>query len=156
MPTITQIPDLGPAGDLSASIAGIVTLVILALGALAWRRLGALFAEMSTDVKTTKADVKATKADVKITKVQTTNSHETNLRDDLTEVINKIDSLTTSFKTVEETMGKLDDRQATMHEDIRDTRRDVRFATEYVRDVDKRFIRHMDDERREGGGGTNG
>lgn len=148
MPTITQMPDLGPAADLSASIAGIVTLVILALGALAWRRLGAVFAEMSTDVK-------ATKADVKITKVQTTNSHETNLRDDLTEVINKIDTLTTSFKTVEETMGKLDDRQATMHEDIRDTRRDVRFATEYVRDVDKRLIQHVDEGRKEGGG-TNG
>lgn len=144
MPTMTQMPDLGPAADLSAAIAGIVTLVILALGSLAWRRIASFVTEVT-------ADVKATKADVRITKVQTTNSHETNLRDDLTEAINKIDSLVGSVKTVESTVEKLDSRQGEMHQDLRETRKDLRFATEYVRDVDKRFIEHLDEERKKGG-----
>ncbi len=127
MPTMTQLPDLGPAGDLSASIAGIVTLVILALGALAWRRLGSVFAEMRTDVRATK--------------IQTVNSHETNLRDDLTEAITKIDSLATSVGEMKSGMERLDTRQTAMHEDLRETRKDLRFATEYTRDVDKRVIR---------------
>ena len=121
MPTVTQLPDLGPAADLSASIAGIVTLVILALGALAWRRLGTLFAEMSTDVKETKT--------------QTTNSHKTNLREDLTLAIQKIDE-------VAKTQVTMSAQQSAMHEDLRDTRRDVRFNIEYTRDVDKRLMEH--------------
>lgn len=133
MPTMTQLPDLGPAADLSASIAGIVTLVILALGALAWRRLGAVFAEMSTDVK-------ATKADAKEAKTQTANSHETNLRDDLTLAIQKIDE-------VAKTQGSMAAQQSAMHEDLRDTRRDVRFNIEYTRDVDKRLAQHLDSGR---------
>lgn len=142
MPTVTQLPDLGPAADLSASIAGIVTLVILALGALAWRRLGAVFAEMSTDVKATKEDAKEAKA-------QTTNSHETNLRDDLTLAIQKIDE-------VAKTQGAMAAQQSAMHEDLRDTRRDVRFNIEYTRDVDKRLGQHLDTNRGYKEEGTHG
>lgn len=138
MPTTTQLPDLGPAADLSASIAGIVTLVILALGALAWRRLGAVFAEMRTDVKATK--------------IQTTNSHDTNLRDDLSLAITEVQGLSRAMKRVESKQGDMQAEQQAMHEDLRETRRDLRFTTEYVRDVDKRFISHVDESRKKDGG----
>jgi len=148
MPTVTQMPDLGPAADLSASIAGIVTLVILALGTLAWRRLSTWIPQVV--------------ADVKMTKVQTTNSHKTNLRDDITDTAKAVESVASSvdqIKTVVEEMQKsmvrLDTRQTEVHTDIRETRRDLRFATEYVRDVDKRLVEHIDETRREGGD-TNG
>ena len=148
MPTVTQMPDLGPAADLSASIAGIVTLVILALGTLAWRRV-------STWLTTVVADVKATK-------IQTTNSHTTNLRDDITATIKGMGDIAKSVKDIKSSMDemkqgmeKLDNRQSEVHEDLRETRKDIRFATEYVRDVDKRLIEHLDDDRKNGGS-TNG
>lgn len=148
MPTITQMPDLGPAADLSASIAGIVTLVILTLGALAWRRLSTWIPQVV--------------ADVKMTKVQTTNSHSTNLRDDITETAKALDSVASSVEQIKNSvedmknsMERLDTRQTEVHTDIRETRRDLRFATEYVRDVDKRLIEHIDEERKSGGD-TNG
>lgn len=147
MPTITQMPDLGPAADLSASIAGIVTLVILTLGALAWRRLSTWIPQVV--------------ADVKMTKVQTTNSHETNLRDDITATADALNSVASSVEQIKnsvdemkQSMKRLDTRQTEVHEDIRETRKDLRFATEYVRDVDKRLIEHIDEPK--AGGGTNG
>lgn len=137
MPTSTAIPDLGPAADLTASLGGIAAVVILALGTLAWRRLSHWLAEVGGDVKTTK--------------VQTTNSHDTNLRDDITEVITKMDALTSTVGGIKTNLVKVEERQGEMHADLRETRKDLRFATEYVRDVDKRFIEHVDDERRTGG-----
>ena len=147
MPTITQMPDLGPAADLSASIAGIVTLVILALGTLAWRRLSTWIPQVV--------------ADVKMTKVQTTNSHDTNLRDDITATAEALNSVASSVEQIKQSvnemkqsMTRLDTRQTEVHEDIRETRKDLRFATEYVRDVDKRLIEHVDESKN--GGDTNG
>lgn len=147
MPSSTPLPDLGPAADLSASIAGIVTLVILALGTLAWRRLSTWIPQVV--------------ADVKMTKVQTTNSHSTNLRDDITATAEALEAVATSVEhiknSVEEMktgMQRLDTRQSEVHEDIRETRRDLRFSTEYVRDVDKRLIEHIDESKK--GGGTDG
>jgi uncharacterized protein YoxC len=144
MPTITQMPDLAPAADLSGAIAGIATLVILALGGLAWRKVSSLLAEMTTDMKATKIDVRATK-------IQTTNSHDTNLRDDLTEAITKIDNLANVVLDVKTGLTRLDNRQTEMHQDLRETRRDLRFTTEYVRAVDERFIKHTDAEGKTGG-----
>lgn len=148
MPTVTQMPDLGPAADLSASIAGIVTLVILALGTLAWRRLSTWIPQVV--------------ADVKMTKVQTTNSHDTNLRDDITATAEALNSVASSVEhiknSVEEmknSMARLDTRQTEVHSDLRETRKDLRFATEYVRDVDKRLNDHVDEKRKDGGD-TNG
>lgn len=129
MPTITQMPDLAPAADLSGAIAGIATLVILALGGLAWRKVSALLAEMTTDVKATK--------------IQTTNSHNTNLRDDLTDAVNTISDVACAMEDLKDSMKKVEDRQQAMHEDLRETRKDVRFATEYTRDVDKRLNGHI-------------
>lgn len=147
MPTITQMPDLGPAADLSASIAGIVTLVILALGTLAWRRLSTWIPQVV--------------ADVKMTKVQTTNSHDTNLRDDITATADALNSVAASVEQIKNSvedmksgMERLDIRQSEVHTDIRETRKDLRFATEYVRDVDKRLNEHVDESRK--GGDTNG
>jgi uncharacterized protein YoxC len=144
MPTVTEMPDLGPAGDLSSSIAGIVTLVILALGALAWRRLSTW--------------LPAVVADVKATKMQTTNSHKTNLRDDITatadalnSVASSVEHIKSSMEEMKDSMSKLDRRQSEVHEDLRETRKDLRFTTEYLRDVDKRLINHVDDERKSGG-----
>jgi peptidoglycan hydrolase CwlO-like protein len=136
-PMPTEMPDLGPAVDVGGSIAGIVTLIIVTLGTLAWRRLSAWVTEMKTDVK--------------ITKVQTTNSHETNLRDDLTDAISKIESMATSVSEMGESLKSLDNRQAEMHGDLRETRKDLRFTTEYVRDVDKRLNQHLDESRKKGG-----
>lgn len=151
MPTITEMPSLGPVADLSASIAGILTVVIIALGTLAWRRINTWIAQMS-------ADVQATKADVKATKVQTTNSHETNMRDDLTLAITEVQGLGRAIKRMETKQNKMEEQQAAMqqqqsaiHEDVRDARRDVRFTTEYVRDVDKRLIQHVDESGKSGG-----
>jgi uncharacterized protein YoxC len=145
MPSPTELPDFGPAADLSASIAGIVTLVILALGTLAWRRLSTWIPQVV--------------ADVKMTKVQTTNSHDTNLRDDITATADALNSVASSVEQIKDSveemkhsMERLDTRQTEVHTDLRETRKDLRFATEYVRDVDKRLIGHIDDERRQGGG----
>lgn len=151
MPTITEIPNLGPLAELSASIAGILTVVIVTLGTLAWRRINAWIAQTS-------ADIKATQADVKTTKVQTTNSHQTNMRDDLTLAITEVQGLGRAIKRMETKQTKMEEQQAAMqtqqqaiHEDVRDARRDVRFTTEYVRDVDKRLIQHVDESGKDGG-----
>ena len=130
----TDMPDLGPAVDVGGSIAGIVTLIIAGLGALAWRRLSGWVTEMRTDVQ--------------VTKVQTTNSHETNMRDDITKALTKIESMATSVTDMGQSLKSLDSRQAEMHSDLRETRRDLRFTTEYVRDVDKRLNQHLDESRK--------
>jgi hypothetical protein len=142
MPTFTEMPDLGPAADLSGAIAGIATLVILTLGTLAWRRISTWIGEVV--------------ADVKATKIQTTNSHNTNLRDDLTSVVNTITDVACTMEDVKSSMEKLEFRQQAMHEDLRETRKDARFATEYTRDVDKRLISHIDESKvNDRSGGSN-
>lgn len=151
MPTIAEIPSLGSLAQVSASIAGILTVVIVALGTLAWRRINVWIVQMAADVKTTKADVQTTK-------VQTTNSHQTNMRDDLTLAITEVQGLGRAIKRMETKQTKMEEQQAAMqtqqqaiHEDVRDARRDVRFTTEYVRDVDKRLIQHVDESGKDGG-----
>lgn len=138
-PTVSPIPEI-PAEitDFSAAISGIVGAVLLVIAGLAWRKASQWFAEVT--------------ADVKATKIQTSNSHDTNLRDDLTLAITEVQGLSRAMKRVESKQGDMQTEQQAMHEDLRETRRDLRFTTEYVRDVDKRFISHVDDERKKDGG----
>lgn len=133
MPSMSPIPDINEVGDFSSGISGIVATVLLVIAGVAWVKAKAWFAEVITDVKATK--------------VQTTNSHDTNLRDDITQALTKIDTLTTSMDEVVSGMGRLNTRQTEVHEDLRETRKDLRFATEYVRDVDKRLIEHTGKHR---------
>lgn len=145
-PTMSPIPEIpAEVTDLSAAISGLVGAVLLVLAGLAWRKANAWFAEVL-------ADMKATKADVKATKVQTTNSHDTNLRDDLTLAITEVQGLVRAVKRVEDKQERMQTQQSAMYEDLRETRKDVRFTTEYVRDVDKRFIEHTDEQRKNDGG----
>lgn len=147
-PTMSPLPEIpAEVTDLSAAISGLVGAVLLVLAGLAWRKANAWFAEVT-------ADVKATKADVQTTKVQTTNSHDTNLRDDLTLAITEVQGLARAMKRVEEKQERMQSQQNAMHEDLRETRKDVRFTTEYVRDVDKRFIEHTNVERKTDGGNS--
>lgn len=136
MSPIPEIP--AEVTDLSAAISGLVGAVLLVIAGLAWRKASAWFAEVT--------------ADVKATKIQTSNSHDTNLRDDLTLAITEVQGLSRAMKRVESKQGDMQSEQQAMHEDLRETRRDLRFTTEYVRDVDKRFIQHIDDERKNDGG----
>lgn len=136
-PTVTPVPDISPVGDYAAALSMIFGAVLLLVAGLVWKRASGWFAEVITDVKATK--------------VQTTNSHETNLRDDLTEALTAIHTLTTTVGEVASDMGemkvsmrRLDARQTEVHADLRETRKDLRFSTEYVRDVDKRLIEHID------------
>lgn len=122
MPTVSPLPDIGQVTDFSTAISGIVGTVLLLVIGLAWLKARSWIAEIILDVKATKS--------------QTVNSHKTNLRDDLTSVIEKIDGLAA--------------QQSAMHEDLRDTRRDVRFNIEYTRDVDKRLHEHTRDTKEEG------
>lgn len=144
-PTVSPLPDIPTeVTDLSAAISGLVGAVLLVLAGLAWRKANAWFAEVL-------ADMKATKADVNVTKVQTTNSHDTNLRDDLTLAITEVQGLARAMKRVENKQEQMQSQQSAMYDDLRETRKDVRFTTEYVRDVDKRLIQHTD----ESNGGNN-
>lgn len=127
-PTMSPVPDINEVSDFSTAISGLVGTVLLVIAGVAWLKAKAWFAEVITDVRATK--------------VQTTNSHDTNLRDDITEALTKIDTLTTSVGKMTTSVTRLDTRQTEMHEDLRETRKDLRFATEYVRDVDKRLIEH--------------
>lgn len=138
-PTVSPIPEIpAEVTDFSAAISGIVGAILLVIAGLAWRKASAWFAEVT--------------ADVKATKIQTSNSHDTNLRDDLTLAITEVQGLSRAMKRVESKQGDMQTEQQAMHEDLRETRRDLRFTTEYVRDVDKRFISHVDDERKKDGG----
>jgi TolA-binding protein len=138
-PTMSPLPEIpAEVTDFSAAISGIVGAVLLVIAGLAWRKASAWFAEVT--------------ADVKATKIQTSNSHDTNLRDDLTLAITEVQGLSRAMKRVESKQGDMQTEQQQMHEDLRETRRDLRFTTEYVRDVDKRFISHVDDERKKDGG----
>ena|SRR5215204_4211071 len=140
-PTVSPMPDVSQVGEFSAAISGIVGAILLLIAGLAWRKASAWFAEVT--------------ADVKATKMQTTNSHDTNLRDDLTLAITEVQGLSRAMKRVESKQEDMQTEQQAMHEDLRETRRDLRFTTEYVRDVDKRLIRHVDDESRKNNGGNN-
>lgn len=128
MPTMSPLPDIAQVTDFSAAISGIIGAVLLVIAGLAWRKASAWLAEVTADVKATKS--------------QTVNSHETNLRDDLTLAIEKIDAVATEVKSVKDAQKVQGTQQNAMHEDLRDTRRDVRFNIEYTRDVDKRLIAH--------------
>lgn len=116
-PSVTPMPDLTGVTDFSTAISGAVGTVLLIVVGVAWLKARAWFSEVT--------------ADVKATKVQTTNSHETNMRDDITQALDTLDSLAV-------TVGNIDARHSAMHEDLRETRKDVRFAIQYTRDVDKR------------------
>lgn len=140
MPTNSPLPDISQVTDFSTAISGIVGTVLLLVVGLVWVKTRRWFEEVILDVRATKK--------------QTVNSHTTNLRDDITEALTKIDTLTTSVGDVANDMGemkasmsRLDSRQTEVHEDLRETRKDLRFATEYVRDVDKRLIQHVDGSR---------
>lgn len=137
-PSVSPVPDISQVSDYATPIATILTAVLLFIAGLAWRKANAFFAEVI--------------ADVKATKVQTTNSHDTNLRDDLTLAITEVQGLSRAMKRVEEKQTRMQTQQSAMHEDLRETRKDVRFTTEYVRDVDKRFIQHVDDSHKKDGG----
>ncbi len=124
-------PEVGQVSELSAAIAGIATLVILALGAVAWRRVAA-WAERAG-------------ADLRATKTQTTNGHKTNLRDDVTRIENKVDEAVRAVRETSAALAAVAKAGEAAHEDVRELRKDVRFAleyardaTEYARDVDKR------------------
>lgn len=137
-PSVSPVPDISQVSDYAAALATIISAILLFIAGLAWRKANAWFTEVI--------------ADVKATKVQTTNSHDTNLRDDLTLAITEVQGLSRAMKRVESKQGDMQDEQQAMHDDLRETRRDLRFTTEYVRDVDKRFIQHIDDERKNDGG----
>lgn len=135
MPSMSPLPDIGQVTDFSTAISGIVGTVLLVVVGLAWMKARRWVEEVILDVKATKA--------------QTVNSHKTNLRDDLTLAIAKIDEVATEVKGVKETQSSMETQQTAMsaqqgvmYEDLRDTRRDVRFNIEYTRDVDKRLIEH--------------
>lgn len=138
-PTMSPIPEIpAEVTDLSAAISGLVGAVLLVIAGLAWRKASAWFAEVT--------------ADVKATKVQTTNSHDTNLRDDLTLAITEVQGLSRAMKRVENKQEQMQSQQSAMYDDLRETRKDVRFTTEYVRDVDKRLIEHVDEKQKNNGG----
>jgi hypothetical protein len=117
-----QMPsEVGQLSDLSAAIAGITTLAILALGTLAWRRVATWLTDAGADLKATRS--------------QTTNGHKTNLRDDVTAIG---DDLATLTKNVGSIIGE-----------IRELRDDVRFVLRYTRTVDERLIRHLGHQKQE-------
>lgn len=117
-PTVTPMPDIQQVTDFSSAISGFIGAAVLLVAGLTYRQARIWFGEVI--------------ADVKITKNQTTNDHDTNLRDDLSKALASIDSVATS-------VAKLDKTVCAMHDDIRESRKDVRFNTEYIRDVDKRL-----------------
>lgn len=128
------MPDVSQVSDFSAPISALIGAVLLFVAGFAWKRANAWFVEVITDVKATK--------------VQTTNSHNTNLRDDLTEAVEAINTVATTMDEMKTNLERMGESQRAMHEDLRETRKDVRFATEYTRDVDKRVIR-METQRKE-------
>lgn len=132
------MPDIGQVSDFSSAISGIVGAVLLVIAGLVYKQARGWFAEVI--------------ADVKVTKKQTTNSHKTNLRDDITDVSNTVNTVATAMEDLKASMEDLKTRQGEVHTDIRETRRDMRFATEYVRDVDKRLNAHIDEHRNDEGG----
>lgn len=139
-PSVSPVPDISQVSDYAAAIATIISAVLLFIAGLAWRKANAWFAEVI--------------ADVKATKVQTTNSHDTNLRDDLTLAITEVQGLSRTMKRMEDKQGDMQAEQKAMHGDLRETRKDLRFTTEYVRDVDRRFNDHVDGERKNDGGNS--
>lgn len=137
-PTVSPVPDVGQVSDFSAAISGLVGSALLFIAGLAWVKARRWLGQIIEDVN--------------VTKVQTTNSHDTNMRDDITAIATAVKGLSTSMSETNATICKLDSRQTEMHQDIRETRRDLRFTTEYVRDVDKRLIAHEGGEHKKTGG----
>ncbi len=125
------MPDIQQVTDFSSAISGFIGAAVLLVAGLTYRQARIWFGEVI--------------ADVKITKNQTTNDHDTNMRDDISKALASIDSVATS-------VAKLDKTVCAMHDDIRESRKDVRFNTEYIRDVDKRLNEH---QRKQGQGGSN-
>lgn len=125
------MPDIQQVTDFSSAISGFVGAAVLLVAGLTYRQARIWFGEVI--------------ADVKITKNQTTNDHDTNMRDDISKALASIDSVATS-------VAKLDKTVCAMHDDIRESRKDVRFNTEYIRDVDKRLNEY---QRKQGPGGSN-
>lgn len=136
-PSVSPVPDISQVSDYAAAIATIISAALLFIAGLAWKKANSWFAEVI--------------ADVKATKLQTTNSHDTNLRDDLTLAITEVQGLSRAMKRVESRQEQMGTQQGAMYDDLRETRKDVRFTTEYVRDVDKRLIQHVDESQSNGG-----
>lgn len=130
-PVVTPMPDIQQVTDFSSAISGFIGAAVLLVAGLTYRQARIWFGEVITDVK--------------ITKNQTTNDHDTNMRDDISKALTSIDSVATSVAKLEKTV-------CAMHDDIRESRKDVRFNTEYIRDVDKRLNEH---QRKQGQGGSN-
>lgn len=136
-PSVTPVPDVSQVSDFSAAISGLVGSALLFIAGLAWVKARRWLGQIIEDVSATK--------------VQTTNSHKTNMRDDITGLGDSLQALSRTLEETNASLSKLDVRQTEMHADIRETRKDLRFTTEYVRDVDKRFIAHQDDDKKAGG-----
>jgi uncharacterized protein YoxC len=116
------MPDVSQVSDFSAAISGFIGAALLIVAGFAYRQARRWFTEVI--------------ADVKVTRNQTTNDHKTNMRDDITKALATIHAVAASVE-------KLDGKVCAMHEDLRESRRDVRFNTEYIRDVDKRLNEHQ-------------
>lgn len=130
-PTVTPMPDINQVTDFSAAISGFIGAALLVVAGLAYRQARIWFSQVI--------------ADVQVTKDQTTNDHDTNMRDDITKALTTMDGLAASMKRMD---GKID----SMCDDLRESRKDVRFNTEYIRDVDKRLNEH---QRKHDKGGSN-
>lgn len=125
---MTPMPDFARMTDfpyLSASLSGIFGAVMLVIAGLLWRRAVSWLQQIM--------------ADVKVTRDQTTNSHRTNLRDDITQIALAVDKVARAQEATAKKCDEIAEYQRAAHEDVRELRRDVRFATEYARDVDKRL-----------------
>ncbi len=131
-PTVTPMPDISQVTDFSAAISGFLGAALLVVAGLAYRQARIWFGEVI--------------ADVKVTKSQTTNDHDTNMRDDITKALSSINDVANSVE-------KLDKTVCAMHDDLRESRKDVRFNTEYIRDVDKRLNEY---QRKRDQGGSDG
>lgn len=139
-PTVTPMPDMNQVTDFSTAISGLVGTILLVIAGFAYRRARTWFAMVIEDVK--------------VTKIQTTNSHDTNLRDDLTLALTEVQGLSRAMKRMESSQSTMHSQQSAMYDDLRETRKDVRFTTQYVRDVDKRLIEHIDESHKKDGGNS--
>lgn len=123
-PTITFI-DPAQFADFSAGISGIVGAALLLVAGLAWRKVVPWFQQIISDLQ--------------VTKTQTTNDHSTNLRDDITAISEQVDTLVVWSERMTTKVDSMCEVQDAQHEDIRELRKDVRFVTQYTRDVDQRL-----------------
>lgn len=134
-PTVSPVPvpDVSQMTDfpyMSASLSGIFGAVLLVIAGLAWRRSVNWLQKIM--------------ADVHVTREQATNSHGTNLRDDITCIDTKVDELAKQIRETNNAVYSIAQSQKLAQEDVRELRRDIRFAMEYTRDVDKRVANRTD------------